>query len=148
MSVFKVPSYPGHNTGVKPGQLNNSNEDESGTAPNTKPTIPDTFSSTTSDCEPPERKYITCQHSTVAREAVSGESPHRSVTTLTPVPNAHVYTCPVRQSVKPAYLKDYIVGLLFHRTYTHINSPLKKSMMPVVWWYWVMPPRPSGSQEK
>ena len=84
----------------------------------------------------PERKYITCQPSTVAREAVSGDSPHRSETIPTPdtpAPNAHVHTCHFILSVKPAYLKDYIVGLYFHHTYTHINSPLKKSIMTVVW---------------
>ena len=52
-SGFKVPSDHVHNTGVKPGQLDNSNEDESCLTPHTKPTILDTFSSTTSDCEPP-----------------------------------------------------------------------------------------------
>ena len=121
-STFKVckeecllgPELPWPQPWGQARPIDHSNEDESGPTPHTTPTVPDTFSSATSDCKPPERKYITCQPSTVAREAVSGESPHRSETTPTPetpAPNAHVHTCYVRVRVKPASLKDYIVGV-------------------------------------
>ena len=87
-----VPSYHDHNPGIKSGQLDDSDEDKSNPAPHTKSTIPDTFSSTTSDSELPERENITCQPSTVVEEAVSGESLHRSETTPIPVhwPQMHM----------------------------------------------------------
>ena len=95
-------------------QLNESDEDESNPRPHTKPTILDTFSSMTIDSKLPKREYITCQLSTVAGEAVSGESLHKSETTCTPdtlALNSHVHTHHPRLRMKPAYLKDYIVGL-------------------------------------
>ena len=62
--------------------------------------------------------FVPLDEATAGKESqeaiVSGESPHWSETTSTPdtpAPKAHVHTRHPRLRVKPAYLKDYIVGL-------------------------------------